>query len=150
MTTRCGIFTDQMQLFGVYVSVNSNWVHPPGNSRGLAEKVARGPGIRQGPGFCGKWNCNFKKIAWIKFLQVKTQKPNKTSRVFDLFRGLRVFSTEFFLVYGSFVWFYCHAYLTKFAPGLFIWSFHWVMVIHTHFCIKSYDYNKHFVRVLAY
>ena len=44
-------------------NVNSNWVHPPGQPRGLAQKTCpggrdltfeSGPGIRQGPGFCGK------------------------------------------------------------------------------------------------
>ena len=43
----------------------------------------------------------------------KKNKKKKTSRIFDLFRGLRVFSIEFFLVYGSIFWFYCHTYLTK-------------------------------------
>ena len=49
-----------------YVTVNSNWVHPPRATPGdqlkkLARgvgirllKVARGPGIRQGPGLCRK------------------------------------------------------------------------------------------------
>ena len=32
---------------------------------------------------------------------MKTQKTKITSTIIDLFRGLRVFSTEFFLVYGS-------------------------------------------------
>ena len=41
------------------------------------------------------------------------ENKKKTSRIFDLFRGLRVFATEFFLVYGSSFWFYCHTYLTK-------------------------------------
>ena len=47
------------------VSVNSNWVHPLGNPRGLAQKhcpggrnlnfeSCPGAGIRQGPGFCEK------------------------------------------------------------------------------------------------
>ena len=35
------------------------------------------------------------------------------------------------------------------APGLFIWTFHWVTVIHIHFLQKSYDYVKHFVRILV-
>ena len=72
-----------------YVSVNSNWVHLPpprvtprgsGFDTKLARgvgiwhlKVARGPGIRQGPGFCGKWKSTLKKVAWINFLQVKTK-----------------------------------------------------------------------------
>ena len=28
-------------------------------------------------------------------------------------------------------------------------SFHWVLVIHTYFCTKGYDYVKRFVRVLV-
>ena len=49
-------------------SIPSGYI-PPGNPRGLAQntcpgveiwllKVARGPGIRQGPGFCEKWKWN--------------------------------------------------------------------------------------------
>ena len=125
---------------------------PPGSSRGLAQKTC--PGGRDltfesCPGLCGKWKWNFKKIAWIKFLEVKT----KTSRIFDLFRGLRVLSMEFFLVYGSIIWFCYHSYLTKnlrSCPFLVhFWSFHWVMVIHTYFCTKGCDYVKRFVRVLV-
>ena len=48
-----------------YVSVNSNWVHPPGQPPGISSKnfpggrdlifeSCPGPGIRQGPGLCGK------------------------------------------------------------------------------------------------
>ena len=151
------------------ISVNSNWVHPwastgyipghqLGNPRGLALKtcqgvgirllkVARGPGIRQGPGFCEKRKWNFKKIAWIKFLQKKKQAK------FWPFRGLRVFPMESFLVYGSIFWFCCHTYLTKnlrSCPWLvYIWSFHWVMIIHTYFRTKAYDYVKPFVHILV-
>ena len=103
-------------------------------------KVAQGPGIRQRPGFGGKWKWNFQKIAWIKFLQVKTK---KTSWIFDFFQGLCVFSMDFFLVYGSILWFCYHTYLMKnlrSCPCLvYIWRFHWVMVIHTYFCTKGYD-----------
>ena len=48
------IFSDWIST---YVSVNSNWVHPLGNSRGLAQKNFPGIGIWllkvvRGPGFC--------------------------------------------------------------------------------------------------
>ena len=40
------------QLSHLNVSVNSNWVHPPGNPRGLAQKIVRGSGFdfRKFPG----------------------------------------------------------------------------------------------------
>ena len=60
---------------------------------------------------------------------------------------------KFFLVYGSIFWFCYHAYVTKNLRScpwiVYIWSFHWVMVIYTYFCTKGYDYVKRFVRVLV-
>ena len=50
---------------------------------------------------------------------------NKKQADFDLFRGLRVFSMEFCLVYGSIFWFCYHTYLTKnlrSCLGLFIFE----------------------------
>ena len=123
---------------------------PPGNLRELAQKtcpgvgiwllkVARGVGIRQGPGFCGKCKWNFQKIA-CSVDQIFKGENKKQAEFFNLFRGVRVFSMEFFLVYGSIFWFCYHTYLTKnlrSCPWLvYIWSFHWVMVIHTYFCTK--------------
>ena len=64
-------------------------------------KVARGPEIRQGLGFCGKWNWNFiKNMRGSNFYRWKQK---KTSRIFDLFKvyTVRVFSVKIFLVYGS-------------------------------------------------
>ena len=133
---------------------------PPGNPRGLAQKTCPGgrdltfescPGTGNStrPRILWKIKMKLKKNSVDQILQVKT----KASWIFDLFRGLRVFSMEFFLVYGSIIWFCYHTYLTKnlrSCPRLvYIWSFHWVMAIHTYFCTKGCDYVKHFVNVLA-
>ena len=91
------------------ISFNSNWVHPPGNPWGSAQKTCPGAGNSTRAGILWKMKVKLKKKAWIKLLQVKTK---KASRIFDLFRGLHVFSTEFFVVYGSIFWFCCHTYLT--------------------------------------
>ena len=111
---------------------------PPVNPRGLAQKTCPGvgiwllkvawrPGIRQGPDICGKWKWNFEKIAWIRFLQVKKKQAD-----FWPFSRFRCF-------------------LNRIFPGLWanIWRFHWVMVIHTYFSTKGYNYAKSFVRVLV-
>ena len=77
-------------------------------SRGLAQKtcpggrdltfeICPGAGNSTRTGILWKMEMKLQKTAWIKFLQVK----QKTSWIFDLFRGLRAFSMEFFLVYGS-------------------------------------------------
>ena len=111
--------------------------------RGLAKKLARGvgiwllkfargPGIRQKPGFCGKWKWNFKIIAWIKFLQVKTKQVE-----FLTFFEVYVFSQWNFSwsmgqFFGSAV-IHTEQKIWRVALGLFIWRFHRVMVIHTHF-----------------
>ena len=54
---------------------------------------------------------------------------------------------------GLIFWFCYHTYLTKLlrsCPWLvYIWSFHWVMIIHTYFCTKDYDYVKCFFRVFV-
>ena len=117
---------------------------PQGNPRGLAQKLARGRDLtfKSCP---GAGNSTRAGILWK--MKVKLQKncvdqiftgenKKKTSRIFDDFWGLRVFLMYFCLVYRSIFWFCCHIYLTKIwgvAPGLFIWSFHWAMVIHAHF-----------------
>ena len=115
------------------VSVNSNWVYsPPGNPRGFPQKTCPEggnlafescPGAENSTriGILRKMRVKLqKKIAWIKFLRVKT----KTSWIFDLFRGLRVFSIAFFLVFGSIFWFCYHTYLTKHLR-----SCHWLVYI---------------------
>ena len=85
--------------------------------------------------------------------QIFTGENRKASLIFYLFRSLRIFSMEFFLVYGSIFWFCCHTYLKKYlrsCPWLvYIGSFHLVMVIHTYFCTKGYDYDQCFVHILV-
>ena len=93
-------------------------------SRGLAQKNCPGgsgfdfrklprAGNSTRAGITWKMKLKLQKIAWIKLLQVKRQQQKETSRILDLFRGLRVFSMEFFLGYGSMFCFYCYTYLTK-------------------------------------
>ena len=137
---------------------------PPGNPRGLVQKTCPGgrdlivescprAGNSTRAGIMWKMKLKLKKIAWIKFLQVKTNTKKKTSRFFDLFRGLRVFSIEFFLVYGSIFWFCCHTYFTKISEELplacLFEVFTGLWLSTPTFCIKSYDYVKRFVRLLV-
>ena len=98
------------------VSVNSNWVHPPGNPRGLAQKTCPGGRHLTFESCQGAGNSTRAGILWkmkLKLPKNSGEQIKKTSRIFDLFRGLRVFSIEFFLVYESIFWFCCHTYLTK-------------------------------------
>ena len=60
-----------------------------------------------------KMKLKLQKNSVDQILTGENKKKNKTSRIFDLFQSLHVFSIEFFLVYGSIFWFYCHTYLTK-------------------------------------
>ena len=89
-------------------------------------------------------------MAWIKFLQVKTKEKKEN---FLLFRGLCVFSIELFLVYGSIFWSYCHTHLTGKSEELplacLFEVFTGLWLSTPTFCIKSYDYVKHFARVLV-
>ena len=131
-----------------YVSVNSNWVHPPGQppeissknlpgGRDLAFESCPETGIRQGSGFCGKWNRNFKRIAWIKFLRVKTKKYNFWP--FKRFTLYVFFQWNFAWSMGQFFGFavtHTSQKIWGVAPGLFIWSFHWVIVIISYFLHK--------------
>ena len=84
----------------INVSVNSNWVHLPGQPPGISSKNFPG-----GSGF--DLNCVKNEIETSKnsvnqiFTGENKKKPKQTSRIFDLFRGLRVFSMEFLLVNGS-------------------------------------------------
>ena len=121
---------------------------PPGNPQGLAQKTCPGgrdltfescPGAGNSTraGILWKMKLKLQKTALIEFLDVK----KKTSRIFDLFRGLhcKCFSMEFFLVNGSIFGSAVTHTLQKIwgvAPGLLIWSFHWVMVIHAYFLHK--------------
>ena len=97
---------------------------PPGNPRGLAQKACPGvsgfdfrklPGDRE---FDKDRDYVENKIEASKnsvdqIFTGKNKKTKKACRIFDLFRGLRVFSIEIFLVYGSIFWFYYHTYLNK-------------------------------------
>ena len=131
-----------------YVSVNSHWVHPPGQPRGLAQKSCPGGRDLTFESCPGDENSTRVGILWKMKLKLQKnsvdqiftgENKKKTSRIFDLFRGLHhtyFFSMEFFLVYGSIFGSAVTHTLQKICgvtPGLFIWSFHWVMVIHTYF-----------------
>ena len=87
------------------------------------------------------------------FTGENTKAKKKTNRIFDLFRGLRIFSIEFFLVYGSIfgstVTHTSQKYEELPLACLFeVFTGLWLST--PTFCIKSYDYVKHFVRVLVY
>ena len=80
-----------------YVSVNSNWVHPPLQSRGLAKKTCPGdrdltfescPGAENSTraGILWKMKLKLQKIEWIKFLQVKTKRKQVEFLPFSRFR----------------------------------------------------------------
>ena len=96
---------------------------PPGNPWGLAQKTCPGgqdlafescPGGGNSRSFGILWKMKLKHSQKNSVDQIFTgENKKKTSRIFYLFRSLRVFSIEFFLVYGSIFWFYCHTYLTK-------------------------------------
>ena len=82
------------------VSVNSNWVHPPG---GISSKNLPGESgfdfwqLPGGPEF--DKDREFEENESED--QIFTGENKKTSWIFYFYRGLRVFSMEFFLVYGS-------------------------------------------------
>ena len=107
-----------------YVSVNSNWVHPPGNPRGLAQKTCPGcidltfescPGAENSTRVGILWKMKL-KLQNNSVDQIFTGENKKKQAEFLTFfevYTVRVFSMEFFLVYGSIFWFYCHTYLTK-------------------------------------
>ena len=81
-------FPDVLLHTNFYVSVDSNWVHPPRNPRGLAQKTCPGgqdltfencpvAGNSTRTRILWKMKVKLKKVAWINFLQVKTKnKPN--------------------------------------------------------------------------
>ena len=154
-------FTNTNEFSGLMSqSIPTGYIPPPGQPPGISSKnLPRGSGFdfwklpgtgnSTRTGILWKMKVKLQKNSVDQILQVKT----KTSWIFDLFRGLRVLSMEFFLVYGSIIWFCYHTYLTKYlrsCPWLvYIWRFHWVMVIHTYFCTKGCDYVKRFVRVLV-
>ena len=89
----------------------------PGNPRGFAQKACPGgrylifeswPGAENSTrtGIMWKMKLKLQNIAWIKFLQMKTKK--KQVEFLTFFEVYVFFSIEFFLVFGSIFWFYCH------------------------------------------
>ena len=96
-------------------SVPTGYIPPPGNPQGLAQKTCPGGRDLTFESCPGAGNSTRTGILWK--MKVKLQKnsvdqiftgENKYKLNFDLFRGLRVLSMEFFLVYGSIIWFCCH------------------------------------------
>ena len=160
MIVSCNIVASWLQLstcqhqyvteeYRLNVSVNSNWVHPLGNPRGLAQKTCLGGQDLTFESCLGARNSTRTGILWK--MKVKLHR-NSVDQIFTdenknklNFLGLHVLSMEFFVVYGSIIWFCYHTYLTKnlrSRPWLvYIWSFHSVMVIHTYFCTKGCDYS---------
>ena len=137
---------------------------PPDNPQGLAQKTCPGnrdlilescPGAGNSTraGIMWKMKLKLQKNSVDQISTGKNKKQKKASRIFDLFRGLRVFSVESFLVYGSILWFYCHTYLTKKSEELplacLFEVFTGLCLSTPTFCIKSYDHVKLFVRVLV-
>ena len=91
---------------------------PPDNPRGLAQKTCpggrdlifescTGAGNSTRAGIMWKMKLKLQKNSVDQILQVKKKQGLR------VFQGLPIFSIEFFLVYGSIFWFYCHTYLTK-------------------------------------
>ena len=134
---------------------------PPGNPWGLAKKTCPrgrdltfencpGAGNSRRTGILWKMKFRLKKSSVD---QIFTVKKKKTNRIFDIYRGLRVFSMEFLLVYRLIFWFCYHTHLAKILKScpwlVYILSFHWVMIILTYFCTKDYDYVKCFFRVFV-
>ena len=105
---------------GCYVSVNSNWVHLPRQPPRISSKNLPGGRDLTFESCPGAGNSTRIGILWK--MKVKLQK-NSVNQIFTgenkkqaevlTFRGLRVFSMEFFLVYRSIFWFCYHTYLTK-------------------------------------
>ena len=87
----------------------------------------------------------------------ENKKENKNKKQVELFTFFEVYTlvlfNGIFLVYGLIFWFCCHTYLTKNLKscpwlGLFeVFTGLWLSA--PTFCIKGYDYVKHFVPVLV-
>ena len=143
-----------------YVSVNSNWVNPPGNPRGLAQKTCPGgrdltfksspkAGNSTRAWILWKMEVKLKKIAWIKFLQVKTGKQVEFLTSFKVY----VFSQwNFASSIGQFFGPAVTCTSQKFEElplaCLFeVFTGLWLSI--PTFCIKDHDYLKGSVRVLV-
>ena len=80
--------------------------------------------------------------------QIFTGKNNNTSRIFDDFRGLRVFSMEFRLVCQSVFWF-CLQKSEELPLACVFEVFTGLWLSTPTFCIIDYDYIKRSARVLV-
>ena len=141
------------------VSVNSNWVQLPGQPPEISSKSLPGGSVFDFRKLAG--GREFDKGRDYVENEIETSKysvdqiftdenKKKTSRIFDLFRGLRVFFNRIFP--GLWVNFLVLlSYLTKQSEELplaclfEVFTALWFST--PTFCIKSYDYVKHFVRV---
>ena len=123
-------------------SIPTGYIPPPGNPRGLAQKACPGGRDLTFESCPGAGN----SCVWIKFLQVK--KPRKTSRIFDLFRGLHVFFNRIFSgLWVNFLFLLSHIPYKKseelpLACLFEVFTGLWLST--PTFCIESYDYVKHF------
>ena len=132
------------------VSVNSIWVHSPGQPPEISSKNLPGCRDLTFESCPGAWNSTMTGSLWK--MKVKLQKnsvdqiftgENKKEAEFLNFSRFTCFLSGIVLVCGSIFWFYYHTYLTKnlrSCPWLVYSCFHWVIVIHTYFCTKGYDY----------
>ena len=92
------------QLLHHYVSVNSNWVHPPGNPRGLAHKTCSGGRDLTFESCPGAGNSTRTGILW------KMKVNLKKSSVDRIFTGENKKRAEFFTfleVYMFSQWNFC-------------------------------------------
>ena len=133
---------------------------PPDNPWGLAQKTCPGGRDLTFEGCPGagnltrtrilwKMKVKLQKIAWIKFLQVKTK--NKLN--FLPFSRFTFFSMKFFLVYGSiFLVLLSHIPYKKSEELPLACLYLKFSLGHGYphlLCTKGYDYVKRFVRVLV-
>ena len=133
----------------------------PGNPRGLGQKYLPGGRDLTFESCPGAGNSTRAGISWKMKLKLKkkiqsftgenTKTKKKTSRIFDLFaRFICFFNIIFPGLWVNFLVLLSHipkseelplACLFKVFTGL------WLLALT--FCIKTYDYVKHFVRVLV-
>ena len=97
---------------------------PSGNPWGLAQKTCRrgqdltfesckGAENSTKAGILWKIKLKLQKIAWIKFLQVKTKKKQVEFFTFFEVYCMCFFNSLIFPGLWVILWFYCHTYLTK-------------------------------------
>ena len=141
-------------------SIPTGYIPPPGNPRGLAQKTCPGGRDLTFESCPGGENSTRTGILWK--MEMKLQKNS----VDQIFTGENKNKLNF-LPFSRFT-----CFVNGIFPGLwvnylvllshipykqseelpwlaYIWSFPWVMVIHTYFCTKGCDYVKRFVHVLV-